>query len=408
MSNLKIYQIGLIDHGRNGFEKLIEITQEKDSKAEFEGIFSDDSELEDALKFAESNNTEIKTFGDLEKLFQDALQYENVLIYDAGPVSERRDIIQQCRRFDFSYLGEKPPTMSKNEHLKIRELSNRKNFVWMVDNVEKENLSVINAAKAIKDLKIESIQVFRESTAGVLRIYDPVQFQNVQGGDILDKMMHESYVQNFLNEELEIEDIEIEAFMPKGPNSDSFMTTHGSKVNKINQETATARTCLKLRSGDVYVELNSSWIGVSEKAFEAAREIQEKTGHDILETGIRNIGEDVISFEEARFFIIRGEKDLAGDLNSQQLYNLDKGEKIDEATRIHDPMYRVMRKAVQNALNHKKPDLSEENRFIETIFEARERGIRQKLGSDDYEELDKARSMIKELVLETVSEEAEA
>lgn len=408
MSELKIYQIGLIDHGRNGFEKLIEITQEKDSKAEFEGIFSDNSELKDAVKFAEANNAEIKTFRNLEKLFQDALQHENVLIYDAGPVSQRRDIIQQCRRFKFSYIGEKPSTMSKTEHLKIRELSDKKNFVWMVDDIEKENLAVLDAAKTINNQEIESIQVFRESTAGILRIYDPVKFQNVQGGDILDKMMRESYVQDFVEKDLQIEDIEITVFMPKTPNSDSFMTIHGSKTSKINQEAATARTCLNLKAGKTRVELNSSWIGISDKAFEKSREIKQKTGHDVLETSPRNIGENVISFEDARFFIIEGERNLVGDLKNQKLFDLDTGQQIERSTRIHDPMYRVMRKAVQNALNNEKPDVSNENRFMKLIFDAREKGIERKLEADDYEELDKARSLIKDLVLETLPEEAEA
>lgn len=398
VNSLKIYQIGLGSFGRYGFEKFVELHNHFDRvDVELKGVCDQDLEkLENAEKFASANDIEVETFTRTDKMYDAASEHEHVLVYDAGPTEEHASNIYESMRHGFYHLTEKPPSLEREQHMKEKKLAEENNVMWMVDFIERESPVVKKVAKIIPDIDVDSIRVFRESSVGVQKLLDPVSRAGVKGGDVLDKMTHEVYVLDFLGDELELQDAETEYFMPKDFNSDKFLAVDGSPINEINAKTATARTSARFRSGGTEVELNSSWVGLSDEARLEAKKVEELTGEKIIEQDYRMVNDEAFLDSEARFFLVEGSRNLAGDMLNNRLYDLDTGEELEVPDLMHDQLYRVIERAVLAADGEDHSIGNTENRFMNAIFDVKDAVVGD---HDYYTELDRAREKMESLVV---------
>lgn len=396
---MKVFQIGLGSFGRYGFEKLVELSQSSEKDLELKGVCEKDIELvESAEKFAAANGIEIETFTSVEQLYQEAEKHDDVLIYDSGPSDAHAEHIYRSLRNGFYHLAEKPPSLTREDHLKEKKLAEDRDVFYKVDFIERENSVVKEAKKLLKDQEIDSIKIFRQSSAGIQKMLEPYR-PGIKGGDILDKMVHEVYLKDFLEastaeEELELRDVDLDALMPRSFNSDSFMAVDGSKTGSIDETTATAQTSAYLEAGDVEVELHSGWLGVSDRAGELEKELEI----ELIESGFQRSGGNIFRDEEARFFIIEGTVNLLGDMLHGKLYDLESGEELDTPNLMHDPLYRVIEKAVDDALNGRDLKQEFETDFVEEIFDIRERAL-EDVG-EEFEELERARRYLRRNLLE--------
>lgn len=399
VKSLKIYQIGLEGIGRYGFEKFVELHNYfKKVDVELVGVCERDGEkLDAAKKFASANGIGIERFRKPAELYDHASKHENVLVYDAGPAELRAQNIYESMRHGFFHLAERPPSLEREQHMKEKALARQNSAMWMADFIERESPVVKMTAEILEDEKIDRIQVFRESSVGVQKLLDPVSQANVKGGDILDNMTHEVYVLDFLEDGLELEDAETEYFMPKDFESEKFLGVDGSPVNGIDERTATARTRACFTSGATEVELNSSWIGLSDRAELEAKRIRDAVDAQVLEKEYRMIGEIAFLDAEARFFVIEGSRTLAGDMLNNRLYDLESGEEIETPSLMHDQLYRVMENAVLASAGEDRSIGDIEHEFMDAVFDVKDAVV----GDHDYfTELDRSREELRSLVVE--------
>ncbi len=409
MREVKIFQIGLGSFGRHGFEKFIEMENNlPEADVEFVGVADTDPEkLESAENFAETHNLEIETFHTAGELYQRAEEIDSqeneILVYDAGPTQSHSNHIYESVHRGFYHLSEKPSSMTREEHIREKKLAEDRNVTWMVDFIERENPAVRKTLELLEDEDVEKIEVFRESSIGLQKLYNPVKRAGVKGGDILDKMTHEVYVLDFLEKlngefKLELQKAEPEVFMPKDFNSDKLMTTGGGYTETIEDNTATGMTYARFTSSETTVELNSSWLGLSEGAMHHAREVRNNIGEEILERDFVEQEDEAFLDEEARFFVTHGSRNLIGDMLHGRLYDLDKEEEIETRDYTHDQLYRVLENAVlepaglsENPVSEKETDV-----FMNAVFDVRDEVT---LEEDFYDELEKARDKIESLVI---------
>jgi hypothetical protein len=243
-------------------------------------------------------------------------------------------------------------------------------------------------------------------------VLQPVERQGVKGGDVLDKMAHEVYVLDFLERAgkepvLEIDGAEARYFMPKKTGSEKMMALDGGVTDEIAEKTATARTSAAFESSGARVELHSSWLGLSDEARDAAARIKEATGADVTDSGYSEASGHAFLDEEARFFVVEGSENLAGDMLHKKLYDLDTGEEIDTPDLMHDQLYRVIEKAVLAATGESEAEIGEKevDVFMEALFDVRDHAIE---GAGDYlEELESANTRLREMIVEDEEEEEE-
>jgi hypothetical protein len=405
VETVKVYQIGLGSFGRYGFEKLIGMHKHlKEVNVEFKGLYETDFEKrEKAENFAEANDIELETFETVQDMYQRASEEDGkVLVYDAGPSKNHADNIYNSINFNFFHLAEKPPSLTRDEHLKEKRLAKDKDVFWKVDFIERENPVVKKALQLIGDFEIDEVKVFRESTIGVQKILQPVERQGVRGGDILDKMCHEVYVLDFLEEnnqsiELELEDAESYYFMPKKIVSDDLMSIYGGKCSEFNGKVATAQTEAHFKAGDTDIQLNSSWLGTSEESREIARSIEEELGHSLIRSKHSVAGGRAFHNEECRFFMIKGERNLLGDMMNNKLFDLDRDEEIRIPNLMHDQLYRVLRKSICKAAGKDVETVTDKeiDVFMNSVFDVREEVVG---GNDFYTELEKGKNRVRQLV----------
>jgi len=406
---VKVFQIGLGSFGRHGFEKFIDMQNHlPEADVEFVGVADTDREkLDSAESFAKTHGLEIEVFKTAGKMYQRAEKIKDgeteVLIYDAGPTQSHSDHIYESVHRGFYHLSEKPSSMTRQEHIREKKLAMDRDVTWMVDFIERENPAVKKTLDIIEEESVEKIEVFRESSIGLQKLYNPVKRAGVKGGDILDKMTHEVYILDFLEKinddySLELVSAEAEVFMPKDFNSDKLMTTQGGYTDKIKDNTATGMTHTLFDSDGVKVELNSSWLGLSEEAMHHARGLREKVGEELLERDFVEQENEAFLDEEARFFVITGSRNLLGDMLHGRLYDLDTGEEIETYDLTHDQLYRVLENAVLEAAGITENPVSEKETdvFMTAIFD-----VRDKVTSDvdSFEELEGARDKIESLVI---------
>lgn len=366
-----------------------------------EGLAEKDHEMRKAAeKFAEANDIELKTFRNVQEMYEEASQEDKeVLVYDASPTQNHAENIYSSINHGLFHLAEKPPSMTREEHIKERKLAEEKDVFWKADFIERENTVVKKAVDVLEDEKIESIDVFRESSVGIQKLLNPVERTGVVGGDILDKMSHEIYLFDFLeaaNENLELDFLEGEAkfFMPKRVSSDKMMGIRGGATETIDEETATARTEAKFSSGDIDITLHSSWIGCSKKA----GEWEHATEPQIIESGFNASNTGGFVNEECRFFVVTGSRNILGDMLHGLLIDLDSNELIQTPDLMHDQLYRVLRRAIEHAADHRdsNPDADLIDEFMTGIFDAREY-VTDNSG-EFFEELQKSNERVRRLI----------
>lgn len=406
MSTLKVYQIGVGSFGKYGFEKLIELHSEYEPvNVELEGVCdSDIDNLEKAEKFADANNINIETFSTVQEMYNSATQEtDQVMIYDAGSANTHADNVYTSMQHGFFHLAEKPPSMTRGEHLKEKELAQKNQAMWKCDFIERENPVVKKALEIIEGKDIDKIKVFRQSSVGIQKILNPVKHFNVQGGDILDKMVHEVYVLDFLEEagyepDIKLEHCSTEYFLPKDLNSEKLMSINGNYTESINYQTATAQTKAVFDAEDLEIELHSSWIGLSEEAMIEAQKIRRKTDHIVVDRDYSETDDKAFVDEECRFFVIEGEKYLMGDMLHNKLYDLEAEEQIPLDYYIHDQLYRVLEKAVRKATGKDVETISEKETdvFMNSLF-----NVKEEVSEGEFlEERDKALEKIKGMIIE--------
>ena len=406
MKQVKVFQIGLGSFGRHGFEKFVEMEKHyKDVDVELYGVSDSDFEkLDNAEKFAESQGLEIETFNSVEKIYREAekqnSQDAKILIYDAGPTELHAEHIFRSLRNNFFHLAEKPPSMTREDHIKEKKLMLDNDVRFTVDFIERESPVVKKALELTEEKNIESIEAFRESSIGIQKMLQPVERMGVKGGAVLDKMSHEAYIMDFADVG-ELESIEKEFYMPFDVGSDSFMNIRSGKASKIDEETA-AGTCTARISGNTDVILHSSWLGVSERARTLGEELEELTGLNPVESDFRVLGEEGFLDEECRFFVLKGEKELFGDMLHKKLFNLETGEEIELKSTLHDQLYRVLESSVRCAADLENNVLTEEeiDQYMNLIFDISEHYDEQ----DTFDALEASNSRVKERILDNVFE----
>jgi predicted dehydrogenase len=406
MKQLNVFQIGLGDFGRYGFEKFVEMHNHlEEVDVVLHGVADSDFErLEDAKKFADAHDVELKTFRKASEMYEEASKVEGeVFIYDAGPSGMHADHIYQSINRGFFHLAEKPPSLTRDEHLKEKKLAKNKDVFWTVDFIERENPVVRQAVKELKGTDIESIDVFRESTVGVQKLLQKVERAGVKGGDILDKMTHEIYVLDFLESadiytDLELVDSRTNYMMPWAAVSDNLMDIYGGKTRNIDTGTATAQTQAVFSAGDTEISLNSSWLGVSREARQKLEELE--LSYSPVNSEIHQAGEDAFVDEEARFFVVNGERNLFGDMLNFKLVDLDRNDTVELPELLHDQLYRVIEQAVKKAAGMDVETIGEReiDVFMDAIFDLREEAVNE---SDSFgEELARAKEKVRSLMYE--------
>lgn len=406
MKKVNVFQIGLGSFGRYGFEKFVEMHNHLNrADMEFHGVAEKDfDKREKAEKFADRNDVEIDTFESVDDLYKAASDLEGeVLIYDSGPSSTHASHIYRSMRHGFYHVAEKPPSMTRDEHIKERKLAAGDDVVWKADFIERESAVVKQALKEIQDKEIDSVRVFRQSAMGVQKVLDPVNRSGVLGGDVLDKMSHEIFVLDFLeasgNEiELNLQDSEAEYFMPAKKDSDSLLTPEGSKTDQLGNS-ATGKTWAAFKAGDVDVALNSSWLGAGKRARKQASRL-DFVDHSPIRNETSEANGSAFLDEESRFFVIEGERNLIGDMLHNRLFDLDREEEIELPDLMHDQLYRVLRKSVLRAAGRDVGVVSDEkiDVFMNAVFDVLDH-VREN-AEDFYEELEAANHRVAEMVYE--------
>ncbi len=408
MTPLKIYQIGVGSFGRYGFEKLVEMHRNLDEvDVELKGVCEKDFDaLEAAEKFARAHGIEIEKFQKIDDLYSAAEGEEGeVMIYDAGSTDTHAEHIFRSMRNDFFHLAEKPPSLTREQHLEEKRLAEEKDVFWKVDFIERESPVVKKTTELLENESIDSIKIFRESSAGTQKMLQPAKRSGVKGGDVLDKMVHEVYVLDFLEatgvmSRLELENARSRYLMPKNPGADRLMTVDGGTSDEINDRTATAQTRAKFNAPGVEIRLHSSWLGLSEEAQEEAERLEEITGYTFFNDSYVEADGNAFRDQEARFFVIEGSRNLAGDMLHGKLFDLDTGDEIETPDLLHDQLYRVIEKAVLQASGREDRDFSdrEVDVFMNAVFDARDRAIQN--AGEFFEELESSNRKVAEMIVE--------
>lgn len=406
MTDLKVYQIGVGSFGKYGFEKLVELHNEFEPvNVELKGVCDSDFEsLDKAERFAEVNDMDIQTFSDVREMYNAAAKESGqVMIYDAGPANMHSDNIYTSMQHGFFHLAEKPPSMTRGEHLKEKELAQKNQAMWKSDFIERESAVVKKALELVEDQEIEKIKVFRQSSVGIQKLLKPVERFGVKGGDILDKMVHEVYVLDFLEEagydfELELKDAEASYFLPKDRGSEKLMSIDGNYTESINYDTATAQTKAVFEADGVEVELNSSWVGLSDEAMIEAQRIRGEVDHVVVDRDYSELDQKAFVDEECRFFLIEGERCLMGDMLHNKLYDLEAEEQIPIDYYLHDQLFRVIEKAVLKAAGEEVETISDKETdvFMNALFDAKE----EVSEGDFLEEREKALDKVETMIIE--------
>lgn len=407
MEKVKVFHIGLGSFGRYGFEKFVEMDNHyEEVDVELIGVCDKDFErVEKAEKFAESQGLEIRSWENIEKAYSAAEQEDDedckILIYDAGPTQMHAEHIYRSLRNGFFHLAEKPPSMTREEHIREKKLMLDNDVRFTADFIERESPVVKKTLKILDGKNIDSVEAFRESTIGVQKLLNPIERSGVKGGAVMDKMCHEAYIMDLVEPE-KLENVEKEYYMPFSFNGEALMSIRGGKTSEIGDLTATGTVTAKI-SGNADIILNSSWLGSSNRARTLGKELENLTGHNPVTSEFRTVSEKGLLDEECRFFVIEGERELFGDMLNKKLFDLETGEKIDLGSHMHDQLYRTLESSVRCAAGLENNSMSEEeiDRFMNLIFDISESN-REDL--DVFEQVEKANSRVSDLILDNVFE----
>ncbi len=405
MKKVKVFQIGLGSFGRQGFEKFIEMDlHHTNVSVELVAVYDrDPTKLEKAQKFADFNGVAIDTYTSIDEIYTAAKNTTSgkTLIYDAGPTDLHAEHIYRSLKNGFFHLAEKPPSMTRSEHIKEKKMVLDSEVRYTVDFIERENPAVKKAIKLVKESKINSLEVFRESCMGLEKLLKPVERSGVKGGAVIDKMCHEAYLMDIFDEELKLKSVEKKLQMPYGMQSDSLMGIRGDKKFEEDSETASGICSAEIDAG-ADLKLNASWLGISKSCRNVAQKIESITEHNPIRTGLKTVNGRSFMDEEARFFLLEGDKNLFCDMLHKKLFDLETGEEIEVMPSLHDQLYRVIESSVHCAAGLESNNLSEEkiDRFMNLIFDISEHTE----SIDTYEEVEKANNKVRSMMIETENE----
>ena len=407
MEKVKVFHIGLGSFGRYGFEKFVEMDKHyEEVDVELVGVCDKDFErVENAEKFAESQGLEINSWENIEEAYKAAEEENNVdckiLIYDAGPTQMHAEHIYRSLRNGFFHLAEKPPSMNREEHIREKKLMLDNDVRFTADFIERESPVVKKALKILDGQNIESIEAFRESTIGVQKLLNPIERSGVKGGAIMDKMCHEAYIMDLVEPE-DVENVEKEYYMPFSFNGEALMSIRGGKTSEIGDLTAAGTATAKI-SGDADIILHSSWLGSSNRARTLGKELENLTGHNPVTSEFRTVSKKGLLDEESRFFVIKGDRELFGDMLNKRLFDLESREEIELTNPIHDQLYRTLESSIRCAAGLENNSMSEEeiDQFMNLIFDISESNEDD---LDVFEQVEKANSRVSELILDNVFE----
>ncbi|MEF8880788.1 MAG: hypothetical protein V5A72_03085 [Candidatus Nanohaloarchaea archaeon] len=375
-----VFQIGCKDIGRLGFERFLEFEEYFPVDVVFEGIHCKDFEAEKrAESFADSFEKDIRFFNDIDALYSAATDVNaNILIYDAGPPQLHSRNIAKSLTHDFNHLTEKPPSVTRKEHINERKLAANTKVNYKIDFIERENPVVQKIGSLIEDENeeenIENVTVFRESSFGIQKVLQPAKFAHVKGGAVLDKMSNEIYVVDMLDGSLEFETASIDYFMPKDLGGEKVLKTDGSASRKIDEKTAIGKCKGIFSSGNVSIKLKASWLGLSDRSRVWNQKIEEMFGKSLTNSQHVEINDKGFQEEECRFLVIDGNKKLLGDLMNQKLYNLKEEKVIEVKKKPRDQLYRVLERAVLDAAGIKEYQINEDEveEFMDGLFDVQE------------------------------------
>ena len=407
MEKVKVFHLGLGSFGRYGFEKFVEMDNHyEEVDVELVGVCDKDFErVEKAEKFAESQGLDIQSWENIEEAYEAAEKedYEDskILIYDAGPTQMHAEHIYRSLRNGFFHLAEKPPSMTREEHIREKKLMLDNDVRFTADFIERESPVVKKALKILDGQNIESIEAFRESTIGVQKLLNPIERSGVKGGAIMDKMCHEAYIMDLVELE-KVENVEKEYYMPFSFNGEALMSIRGGKTSEIGDLTAAGTVNAKI-SGDADIILHSSWLGSSNRARTLGKELENLTGHNPVTSDFRTVSEKGLLDEECRFFVIKGDRELFGDMLNKKLFDLETGEEIELKNPMHDQLYRTLESSIRCAAGLENNSMSEEeiDQFMNLIFDISESN---KEDLDVFEQVEKANSRVSDLILDNVFE----
>lgn len=392
-----VFQIGCRDIGRLGFEKFLDLEEYFPLDVEFEGVYCKDFDAEDgAMKYAESLEKDVEFFDDVKDLYSVAEDKKgSVLIYDAGPPHLHSRNIARSLEHGFHHLVEKPPSVTREEHLAERRLAANSPVNYKVDFIERENPVVKKIFDLVDADDIESIEVFRESSFAVQKILQPVNFSHVKGGAVLDKMSNDIFILDLIGDEMEFEDAEIDYLMPKELGGEKILNSDDGGARHISEKAAVGKCKGVFSSGNIDIELNASWLGLSDETRIWNQEVNEKFNEEIVKSEHREIEGKGFQSEECRFFVVEGEEKLLCDLRNEKIYDLDKEELIEVTELPRDQLYRVLEKAVLDAAEVEKYKIDEHevDEFMNCLFD-----VQDQCSGDVFEEVDRATERIRSLM----------
>jgi len=370
------------------------------------GVCDKDFErVEKAEKFAESQGLEIRSWENIEEAYSAAEKEDDedckILIYDAGPTQMHAEHIYRSLRNGFFHLAEKPPSMTREEHIREKKLMLDNEVRFTADFIERESPVVKKALKILDGRNIDSIEAFRESTIGVQKLLNPIERSGVKGGAVMDKMCHEAYIMDLVEPE-KLENVEKEYYMPFSFNGEALMSVRGGKTSEIGDLTAAGTVTAKI-SGNADIILHSSWLGASNRARTLGKELENLTGHNPVTSEFRTVSEKGLLDEECRFFVVKGEREIFGDMLNKRLFDLETGEEIDLESPMHDQLYRTLESSVRCAAGLENNSMTEKeiDRFMNLIFDISESNEKD---LDVFEQVEKANSRVSELILDNVFE----
>ncbi len=319
----KVFQVGAEGPGKPTWQHLVSICG--CTEHELGGIYS--PSLEDGhLRFAEAAGHSPEGFDTLERLYSRAGTTDKGLVIDTTPVEESFDALDRAHRHDVPHLVEHPSTATAEERKAERIAAASAGVSWMSDILVHNNPAVRAAKEEVVD-DVHSLKAFCESSVGVEKYLGMMSSGRTHGCDVLDRMQHLSYVNEFADLQ-EVETARARSVMPAG---DGAMSVKGGPAED-GEMMATARTLARLE-GNAEIGLHSSWTGTSQEAERVAGRVESEIGRNPIRRSVASSGDHTYRSVDARFFIVEGDTELFGDLVSGRLYELGSGKEIDTPSR---------------------------------------------------------------------------
>ncbi|MFB6200222.1 MAG: hypothetical protein ABEJ83_05035 [Candidatus Nanohaloarchaea archaeon] len=375
---LKVLQIGYRGIGRKGLEALQKLESSDEIELEVVALAETDFEkLEEAKEKHKASG--IKFFSDIENAYMEMDGFEDpVMVYDAGKVGNRSDNLFRSVEHGFYHLTEKPPSLKRDQHLSQASLESA---MWKIDYLEQENPVVQKTRKLVKNREIDSLEVFRASSSGIQKYLAPIKFSDLKGGSLMNQLLHEKYVLNLLEKssnQIRLDEFEVETGFQPYFNKQKLETIQNNPTTEIAPETATAQLNISIDK-DPELEFHTCWLGATEKLEDKASELEEDLNHELIRSEPKELEDEIYLDQTARFFVLKGEKSLLGDLMHRKLFDLDKNKEIELLEYETGELYRGMKKAAENALNQNLSSSVKGKQFLEFAFD-----VKQSISGGNY------------------------